>query len=155
MQVNKETSPNKKGRKKTSSSRRGRSDNNTPVTSIEPPRHAPDPLLPAALEIPLGVEVLVVHVALEVRGRAAVVAKQLLDVQELARRGLVADGLAVFVGLALFRHIVGQSLGGGGVHVRAACFGAPDGSVGWSREADGRSFGYGGCGGDRDDDERG
>jgi hypothetical protein len=146
--------PTKK-KKKTGSSRRGRSDNNTPVASVEPPRHAPNPFLSPTLEIPLGVEVLVVHVALEVRGRAAVVGKQLLDVQELAGRGLVADGLAVFVGLALFRHIVGQGFGGGGVHVRAACFGAPDGSISRSREADGRSLGYGGCGGDRDDDERG
>jgi hypothetical protein len=111
--------------------------------------------LPAALEIALGVELFVVHVALEVRRRAAVVAEKLLDVEEFAGRGLVADGLAVFVGLAFFRDVVGQGFRRGRVHVRAACFGAPDGSVSWGGEADGRSLGYGGSGGYWDGDEGG
>jgi hypothetical protein len=128
---------------------------NTPVTSVEPSRHTPDALLPAALKIALLVELPIAHVALEVRSRATVVAEKLLNVKELALRSLVADFLAVFVGFAVFRDVVWQGFGRSGVRVRAAGFGAPDGSVGRSREGDGGSFGDGCCGADGDDDERG
>ena len=128
---------------------------NAPIASIVPPRHAPNPLFPTTLKIALGVKVGIVHVALEIRLRTAVIAKQALHVQELARRLLVTDGLAVFVGFALFRDVVGQSFGGSGVHVRAARFRAPDGSVGRGCQANGGSFGFGGSGGDGDCDEGG
>ena len=128
---------------------------NAPIASIIPPRQAPNPLFPTTLKIALGVKVGIVHVALEIRLRTAVIAKQALHVQELARRLLVTDGLAVFVGFALFRDVVGQSFGGSGVHVRAARFRAPDGSVGRGCQANGGSFGFGGSGGDGDCDEGG
>jgi hypothetical protein len=138
-------------RKETNSSSRS----NTPITSIIPSRHPPNPLLPATLQIPLRVEILVVHVALEVRRRTSVIAKQALHIQELARRLLVADLLAGLVGLALLRDVVGQGFGGSGVHVGAAGFGAPDGSVSGSREGDSGSLDFGGSGGYGDCDEGG
>jgi len=128
---------------------------NSPSTSIEPSRHTPDALIPATLQIARLVEIRIVHVALEVRLRAAVVAEKALDVQELASRVLRADVLAGFVGLAVFGDVVGEGFGGAGVHVGAAGFGAPDGSVGGRREGDGRGFGDGGGCGDWDDDEGG
>jgi hypothetical protein len=134
---------------------RSSSRSNASVTSIKPSRHPPDALLSTTLEIALGVEILVVHVALEVRGRTAVIVEELLNIEELAHRVLVADGLAVFVGLALFRDVVGKGFGGGGVHVGAAGFGAPDGSVGWGGEGDGGSFDHGGSGGYWDGDHGG
>jgi len=140
-------------REKKMKSNSSRSRSNTPPTSIKPPRHAPNPLLPAALQVALRVKLLAVHVALEVRRRAAVVAKQALHVQELARRLLRADFLAGRVSFALVRDGVGQGFGGGGVHVGAAGFGAPDRSVGWGGEGYGRGFGFGGggCYGDCDE----
>jgi hypothetical protein len=128
---------------------------NTPIASIIPPRHPPNPLLPATLQIPLGVEILIVHVALEVRRRATVVTKEALHVQELARRLLVADFLTSLVGLALLGNIIRQGFGRGGVHVGAAGLGAPDGGVSGSREGYSRCLGFGGGGGYGDCDEGG
>lgn len=85
----------------------GLSRSNPPPTSIKPSRHAPDALLPATLQIASLVEIGGVHVALKVRGSAAVVAKQTLDVEEFAAGFLRADVLAGFVGFAVFGDVVG------------------------------------------------
>jgi len=116
---------------------------NTSTTSIEAPGHAVDALLPATLQVALFVELLVIHVALEVRSRSAVVGEHLLHVEELARGFLRADFLAGFVGFAVFGDGVGEGFGAAGVHVRAAGFGAEVRRVGGSGERDGLGFGDG------------
>ena len=87
------------------------------ATGVETPGGAVDALLPSALQVALLVECLVVHVALEVRSRSAVVAEHLLHVEELARGLLGADLLAGFVGFAVFGDGVGEGFRSAGVHI--------------------------------------
>ena len=90
---------------------------NASVTSVITPGHTVDALLPAALQVALLVEVLVVHVALVVRGCVAVVGEEALHVEKLARGLLGADFLAGFVGFAVFGDGVGEGFGAAGVQV--------------------------------------
>jgi hypothetical protein len=123
------------------------------ATCIKASSHAPDALLPAALQIPGLVEVFVVHVALVVRGGTAVVAEQTLHVEEFASRLLRADVFAGFVGFAVFDDRVGEGLGLAGVEVGAAGFGAEVGGVSGSDEGNGRRLGDGLDAADWDDND--
>lgn len=113
------------------------------TAGVETPGHAVDAFLPAALQVALLVECLVVHVTLEVWGGSAIVAEHLLHVEKLARGLLRADFLAGLVGFAVFGDGVGEGFGSAGVHVRAAGFGAEVRGVGGSGERDGLGFGDG------------